>query len=72
LFGLEQRLTPLHSWIFVLFWVIGGALEAFCNQSCMLIWMKASGEFTVAQNNNYFLGVTAIGRSFRFQRQTTG
>ncbi|KAB5533651.1 major facilitator superfamily domain-containing protein [Coniochaeta sp. 2T2.1] len=58
---IRRTLLKPDFWIFVMFWVIGGALEAFCNQSCMLIWMKASGEFTVAQNNNYFLGVTAIG-----------
>jgi ACS family pantothenate transporter-like MFS transporter len=49
------------SWIFTLFWVIGGALEAFSTQSCMLLWMQASNHFTVPQNNDYPLGITAIG-----------
>lgn len=41
--------------------MLGGALEAFSTQTCMLLWMRASGEFTVPQNNNYPLGITAIG-----------
>ncbi len=44
-----------------MFWVIGGALEAFCNQSCMLLWMKATKRYSVEDNNDYPLGVTAIG-----------
>jgi ACS family pantothenate transporter-like MFS transporter len=44
-----------------MFWVIGGALEAFSTQSCMLLWMKATGHFSVANNNDYPLGLTAIG-----------
>ena len=44
-----------------MFWVIGGALEAFSSQSCMLLWLKATGTFSVTQNNNYPLGITAIG-----------
>lgn len=43
------------------FWVVGGALEAFSTQSCMLLWMKAAGRFSRAQNNTYPLGVTAVG-----------
>jgi ACS family pantothenate transporter-like MFS transporter len=43
------------------FWVIGGALEAFSTQSCMLLWMKTTGKFSVANNNDYPLGLTAIG-----------
>lgn len=49
-------------WLFTVFWVIGGALEAFSNQSCMLLWMKTTGNFSVPENNDYPLGVTAIGR----------
>lgn len=45
-----------------MFWVIGGALEAFCTQNCMLLWLNSTGEFSVAENNNYPLGVTAIGK----------
>lgn len=41
--------------------MIGGALEAFSTQTCMVLWMKASGLFTVPQNNMYPLGITAIG-----------
>jgi ACS family pantothenate transporter-like MFS transporter len=44
-----------------MFWVIGGALEAFSTQSCMLLWMKSTKMFSVPQNNDYPLGVTAIG-----------
>lgn len=44
-----------------MFWIIGGALEAFTTQTCMVLWMKASGDFTVPQNNTYPLGITAIG-----------
>lgn len=50
-----------NSWIFTLFWVIGGALEAFSTQSCMLLWMKSTKRFTVSQNNDYPLGLTAVG-----------
>ena len=42
--------------------MIGGALEAFSTQTCMVLWMRASGEFTVPQNNTYPLGITAIGQ----------
>ena len=44
-----------------MFWVIGGALEAFTTQNCMVLWMKASEIFTVPQNNTDPLGITAIG-----------
>jgi ACS family pantothenate transporter-like MFS transporter len=44
-----------------MFWVIGGALEAFSTQSCMLLWMNTTGKFSVANNNDYPLGLTAIG-----------
>ncbi|KAJ5605762.1 pantothenate transporter liz1 [Penicillium lagena] len=61
-FSLVKRvlLTP-NFWIFNIFWMIGGALEAFSTQTCMVLWMKASGLFTVPQNNMYPLGITAIG-----------
>ncbi|TPX13698.1 uncharacterized protein E0L32_005901 [Thyridium curvatum] len=61
-FSLIKRVlfTP-NFWIFNVFWMLGGALEAFSTQTCMLLWMRASGEFTVPQNNNYPLGITAIG-----------
>ncbi|KAH7120648.1 major facilitator superfamily domain-containing protein [Dactylonectria macrodidyma] len=52
--------TP-NFWIFTVFWMLGGALEAFSTQTCMVLWMKASGLFTVPQNNTYPLGITAIG-----------
>lgn len=54
------------SWLFNVFWILGGALEAFATQSCMVLWMKASGEFTVPQNNTYPLGITAIGKGIPF------
>ncbi|KAK2802883.1 hypothetical protein FQN51_004145 [Onygenales sp. PD_10] len=61
-FSLVKRsLLSLNFWIFTMFWVIGGALEAFSTQSCMLLWMKTTDRFTVPQNNNYPLGITAIG-----------
>lgn len=41
--------------------MLGGALEAFSTQTCMVLWMKADGQFTVPQNNTYPLGITAIG-----------
>jgi len=44
-----------------MFWVIGGALEAFSTQTCMLLWMKATKRFTLSQNNTYPLGITAVG-----------
>ncbi|RSM09142.1 hypothetical protein CEP52_004237 [Fusarium oligoseptatum] len=53
-------LTP-NFWIFTVFWMLGGALEAYSTQTCMVLWMKASGLFTVPQNNTYPLGITAIG-----------
>lgn len=56
-----HQLTWLSSWIFTMFWILGGALEAFTTQSCMVLWMKASKQFTVPQNNDYPLGITAIG-----------
>ncbi|KAK2784974.1 hypothetical protein FQN53_008025 [Emmonsiellopsis sp. PD_33] len=63
-FSLVKRsLLSLNFWIFTMFWVIGGALEAFSTQSCMLLWMKTTDRFTVPQNNNYPLGITAIGTS---------
>ncbi|QKX62387.1 uncharacterized protein TRUGW13939_09546 [Talaromyces rugulosus] len=52
--------TP-NFWIFNIFWMLGGALEAFSSQTCMVLWMKASKLFTVDQNNTYPLGITAIG-----------
>ena len=36
-------------------------MEAFSTQTCMLLWMQASGDYTVVQNDNYPLGITAIG-----------
>ena len=41
-------------------WVIGGALEAFSTQNCMLLWMKYAG-FGPTKNNTYPLGITAVG-----------
>jgi hypothetical protein len=46
-------------------WVIGGALESFSIQSCMLLFMKAVGRYSVPQNNTYPLGITAIGMNLR-------
>jgi ACS family pantothenate transporter-like MFS transporter len=43
-------------------WVVGGALEAFSTQSCMLLMMNALG-FSVPQKNTYTLGITAVGQS---------
>ena len=43
--------------------MLGGALEAYSTQTCMVLWMKASGLFSVPQNNTYPLGITAIGTS---------
>ncbi|PCG95480.1 Major facilitator superfamily domain, general substrate transporter [Penicillium occitanis (nom. inval.)] len=61
-FSLVKRvLFTLNFWIFTIFWVLGGALEAFTTQTCMVLWMKASKLFTVPQNNTYPLGITAIG-----------
>lgn len=57
----QRQVLTRSSWIFTIFWVIGGALEAFTTQSCMLLWMRASKLFTVPQNNTYPLGITAIG-----------
>ena len=51
------------SWTFTILWVIGGALESFSIQSCMLLFMKAVGRYSVPQNNTYPLGITAIGRA---------
>lgn len=45
--------------------MLGGALEAYSTQTCMVLWMKASGLFTVTQNNTYPLGITAIGKHFK-------
>lgn len=45
-----------------MFWVLGGGLEAYCNQNCMLLWIKTTGRYTVPQNNNYPLGVISIGK----------
>ncbi|EFW98884.1 major facilitator superfamily transporter pantothenate [Grosmannia clavigera kw1407] len=60
-FSLVKRvLFTANFWIFTIFWVIGGALEAFTTQSCMLLWMKASKLFSVPQNNTYPLGITAV------------
>jgi ACS family pantothenate transporter-like MFS transporter len=42
-------------------WVLGGALEAFSTQSCLILWMKASEHFSIPQINTYPLGVTAVG-----------
>ncbi|TVY27122.1 Pantothenate transporter [Lachnellula hyalina] len=58
---IKRVLLNLNFWIFTLFWVIGGALEAFNTQSCMLLWMKSTKKFTVPQNNDYPLGLYAIG-----------
>ncbi|KAK4084088.1 hypothetical protein PCL_04999 [Purpureocillium lilacinum] len=58
---LKKVLFTPNFWIFNIFWMIGGALEAFSTQTCMVLWMRASGEFTVPQNNTYPLGITAIG-----------
>lgn len=41
--------------------MLGGALEAYSTQTCMVLWMKASGLFTIPQNNTYPLGIAAIG-----------
>ncbi len=38
-----------------MFWVIGGALEAFSTQSCMLLWMKAVKRFSISNNNYIFI-----------------
>ncbi|KAK3175460.1 hypothetical protein K4F52_010248 [Lecanicillium sp. MT-2017a] len=53
-------LTP-NFWIFTGFWMIGGALEAYSTQTCMILWMKESGLFQVTHRNTYPLGITAIG-----------
>ncbi|SPO03707.1 related to transmembrane transporter Liz1p [Cephalotrichum gorgonifer] len=58
---IRRTLMSLNFWVFTWFWILGGALEAFSTQSCMVLWMKSSGEFSVVQNNNYPLGITAIG-----------
>ncbi|KAI5458355.1 major facilitator superfamily domain-containing protein [Mariannaea sp. PMI_226] len=61
-FSLIKRVVfTVNFWVFTMFWVLGGALEAFSTQTCMVMWMKASGLFTVPQNNTYPLGITAIG-----------
>jgi ACS family pantothenate transporter-like MFS transporter len=41
--------------------MIGGALEAYSTQTCLILWMKESGLFSVPQRNTYPLGITAIG-----------
>jgi hypothetical protein len=56
------KLLTFASWTFTMLWVIGGALESFSIQSCMLLFMKAIGRYSVPQNNTYPLGITAIGR----------
>ncbi|RJE23922.1 Major Facilitator Superfamily [Aspergillus sclerotialis] len=58
---IRRVLLTMNLWIFTLFWVIGGALEAFSTQNCMLLWMQASGDYSVVQNDNYPLEITAIG-----------
>jgi len=57
----KRVLFTLNFWIFNIFWMLGGALEAYSTQTCMVLWMKASGLFSVPQNNTYPLGITAIG-----------
>jgi hypothetical protein len=52
-------------------WVIGGALESFSIQSCMLLFMKAVGRYSVPQNNTYPLGITAIGKNPRLWIMTS-
>ncbi|RSH92812.1 hypothetical protein EHS25_008258 [Saitozyma podzolica] len=47
-------------YVFTMLWVVGGALEAFSTQSCMLLMMNALG-FSVPQKNTYTLGITAVG-----------
>lgn len=59
--GESWKLTPPHSWALSLFWVAGGALEAFSTQNCMLLWMEATGRFGRDANVTYPLGVTAVG-----------
>lgn len=54
----EEKLT--HSWTLSLLWVLGGALEAFSTQNCMLLWMQARG-YDRGQNVTYPLGVTGVG-----------
>uniref|UniRef100_A0A8H7K3H8 Major facilitator superfamily (MFS) profile domain-containing protein n=1 Tax=Bionectria ochroleuca TaxID=29856 RepID=A0A8H7K3H8_BIOOC len=58
---IKRVLFAPNFWIFTIFWTLGGALEAFSTQTCMVLWMKASKLFTVPQNNTYPLGITAIG-----------
>ncbi|EWZ27934.1 hypothetical protein FOZG_18350 [Fusarium oxysporum Fo47] len=58
---IKRVLLAPNFWIFTIFWMLGGALEAYTTQTCMVLWMKASGLFTVPQNNTYPLGITAIG-----------
>lgn len=41
--------------------MIGGALEAYSTQTCMILWMKESGLFQVTHRNTYPLGITVIG-----------
>lgn len=48
------------SYTLSVFWVVGGALEAFSTQACMLLWMKAAG-YDREQNVTFPLGVTAVG-----------
>ncbi|KAM0554920.1 hypothetical protein ACHAPJ_006656 [Fusarium lateritium] len=58
---IKRVLLAPNFWIFTIFWMLGGALEAYTTQTCMVLWMKASGLFTVPQNNTYPLGITVIG-----------
>lgn len=43
--------------------MIGGLLESYATQSCMLLWMKATERFSVPQINDYPLVITAVGKS---------
>ncbi|ORY35925.1 major facilitator superfamily domain-containing protein [Naematelia encephala] len=58
---LQRVLLRYEFWVLTMLWVIGGALEAFSTQTCMLLWMKATGRYTVSNNNTYPLGITAVG-----------
>lgn len=41
-------------------WVIGGALEAISNQSCMILALKAEGTFSIAQINEWPTAINGI------------
>lgn len=52
---LDWRLPTLS-----MLWVIGGALEAISNQSCMILALKAEGTFTIAQINQWPTAINGV------------